>query len=200
MLEDPDQPLMANGTVPERRSGKRHAIVLLIGRVCRNSRESVCLVHDISKFGLMARFTVPPVVGEHLRTEVRGLPLAGGTIRWVKGLKAGFQFDEPQDVDSVFTVKRADGTIARPPRFPISAPVRLRFGDVPFSATLIDISAGGAKLSSDTPVEPGQAGQVMLPDTDTSIYGAVCWTRDDRFGFRFAAPLSLATLSRILDC
>jgi hypothetical protein len=200
MLEDQEDPAAPTITGHERRAGQRHAIVLLIGRVCRDTRESACLVHDISKSGLMARFTTRPVVGEKLRIEVRGLPLVPGTIRWVNGMKAGFEFDAPQDVDAVFQLKRDDGMIARAPRFPITAQARLRFDETPFTATLIDISAGGAKLSSETPVEPGQAGQIMLPETGTAIFGTVCWTRDDRFGFRFVAPLSLATLSQILGC
>jgi hypothetical protein len=185
---------------PERRSGKRHSIVLLIGKVCRGDDESVCLVRDISKYGLMARFTKAPIVGETLRIEVRGLPLVPGTVRWVDGLKAGFEFDTPQDVDRVFRPQQDDGKIARAPRFAITGLARLRCEAGPFTATLIDISAGGAKLSSDTPVTPGLTGQIMLPDTGTSVYGTICWTRDERFGFKFVAPLPLATLSQILGC
>ncbi|WP_158638030.1 PilZ domain-containing protein [Sphingomonas ginsenosidivorax] len=196
-----DRPGPALAVTPqERRGGKRHSIVLLIGKVCRGDQESVCLVHNISKFGLMARFTTPPVVGETLRIEVRGLPLVPGTVRWVNGLKAGFEFDQPQDVDRVFTLKLEDGRIARSPRFPIAALARLRFDGAPFTAALIDISAGGAKLMGDTPVTLGLTGQIMLPDTETSVYGTICWTRDERFGFRFVAPLSLTTLSVVLGC
>lgn len=202
MLDDQDERFDPNPTpdLRERRGGKRHSIVLLIGKVCRGDTESVCLVHDISKFGLMARFTKQPTVGETLRIEVRGLPLVAGTVRWVNGFKAGFEFDEPQDVDQVFHTKHSDGTTARPPRFPIVAPARLRFEAEPFTATLIDISAGGAKLMSDTPVTPGLTGQILLPDTGTSVYGTICWTQDERFGFKFVAPLPLATLSQILGC
>lgn len=184
----------------ERRSGKRHSIVLLIGKVCRDLQESVCLVHDISRFGLMARFTVLPTVGETLRIEVRGLPPIAGTIRWVKGFKAGFEFDAQQDVDHVFKLRDDDGIVARTPRFPVTAPARLRFHEKPFSADLLDISPGGAKLSSETPVLKGQTGQIVLTETGTSIYGTICWVRDDRFGFRFVAPIPLSTLSQILGC
>lgn len=195
------QPLDTAAAPPgERRTGKRHSIVLLIGRVCRDLHESICLVHDISRFGLMARFTVLPSVGERLRIEVRGLPPIQGTVRWVNGFKAGFEFDEPQDVDHVFRLRHDDGMIARSPRFPVNASARLRFEDNPFSAEVLDISPGGAKLMSETTVDQGQTGQIMLTDTGTSIYGTVCWVRDDRFGFRFVAPLPLTTLSQILGC
>jgi hypothetical protein len=203
MLDDEDERighLAPPGHEVERRGGKRHSIVLLVGKVCRGNEESVCLVHDISKFGLMARFTKAPSVGDTLRIEVRGLPLVPGTIRWVNGLKAGFEFDEAQDVDRVFQPRHDDGRIARAPRFPLAALARLRFEAEPFTAALIDISAGGAKLMSDTPVRPGLTGQIMLPDTGTSVYGTICWTRDAQFGFKFVAPLPLTTLSQILGC
>jgi len=201
MLDDKDDPGRPVPTsAQDRREGKRHSIVLLIGKVCRGEQESVCLVHNISKFGLMARFTSAPAVGERLRIEVRGLPLVPGTVRWVNGVKAGGEFDEAQDVDRVFTLRLEDGRIARSPRFPIEALVRVRFEGAPFTAALIDISAGGAKLMGDTPVTLGLTGQIMLPDTETPVYGTVCWISDDRFGFRFVAPLSLATLSRVLGC
>lgn len=202
MLEDQTESRdsAAGAAAPDRRTGKRHSLVLLIGKVCRGTTESACLVHNISQFGLMARFTTPPTVGEALRIEVRGLPPIAGTVRWVRGTKAGFAFDVAQDIDHVFRLKQADGMIARSPRFPIAAVARLRFEAEPFSAELIDISPGGAKLTSETPVKTGLTGQILLPDTGTSIYGAVCWTRDDRFGFRFVAPLPLATLAQILGC
>lgn len=197
--DDQDRPV-PTAVVRERRGGQRHSIVLLIGKVCRGDHETVCLVHNISAFGLMARFTTAPVVGERLRIEVRGLPLVAGTVRWVKGVKAGFEFDEPQDVDRVFTLKQDDGRTARSPRFPIAALARLRFEGAPFTAALIDISAGGAKMMSDTPVTTGLTGQIMLPDMETPVYGTVCWTRDNSFGVRFVASLSLTTLSQVLGC
>jgi hypothetical protein len=40
----------------------------------------------------------------------------------------------------------------------------------------------------------------MLPDTGTSVYGTICWTRKEQFGVKFVAPLTLTTLSQILRC
>lgn len=200
MLDDPAERFDHHQSVDQRdrRDGKRHSIVLLVGKICRSDHESVCLVHNISKLGLMARFTNPPTVGETLRIEVRGLPPAAGTIRWVNGLKAGFKFDDLQDVDAVFQPQQADGKIARAPRFAVEALARLRFEAEPFTAELVDISAGGAKLKSDVPVTAGLTGEIMLPDTSTSVYGTICWAREQRFGVKFVAPLSLTTLSDIL--
>ena len=73
----------------QRRDGKRHTSVLLIGRVRHAGGESACLVHDISSHGMMARFTALPMVGDRLLIAVRGLPEVAATVRWVNGYRGG---------------------------------------------------------------------------------------------------------------
>jgi hypothetical protein len=200
LIEDRDVQVDPATTPPDRRAGgKRHQSVLLVGKVRRGDVESACLVHDISRRGLMARFTVPPVEGEALIIEVRGLAPASGTIRWVKGRKAGFQFDEPQAVEQIFRLKRDDGMTARPPRFPLYARATMRLEGERFPSEALDISAGGIKLASDHAVHPGQTGQVTLNETGTALFGKVCWVRENQFGFRFMSPLPLETLGQILS-
>ncbi len=184
---------------PERREGgKRHQSVLLVGRVLRDGVESACLVHDISKNGLMARFPEAPAVGDEMVVEVRGLPPATGVVRWVNGRKAGLQFAAPQPVERVFQLKRVDGLVARPPRFPLQVRATLRLDGERFPADALDISAGGVKLATDQAVEEGQTGQVTLVDSGTALFGRICWAHDGQMGFRFCAPLPLDALARIL--
>jgi len=188
-------------TAAERRAGgKRHQSVLLIGRVSGASGAPVCLVHDISKAGMCARFDVPPAVGDVVTVEVRGLPAVTGTVRWVRGRKAGLQFAEAQNIDQVFNPRGDDGTVARPPRFPLSAPAQLRLDGRRIVAELLDLSAGGAKLALAAPgPRPGQTGAIHLLRAEAPIYGGVAWARDDRIGFRFARPLPLAQLTALLS-
>lgn len=182
----------------ERRAGRRHAIVLLIGKVRHGTVDTACLVHDISSRGLMARFTAAPQIGDLLMIEVRGLPEVGAVVRWVDGYKAGVQFEEVQDIERVFCLRNDEGLTARTPRFALQASATVRFGDRRFAVDMLDISPGGAKLRSDTALQTGQAGCIQLPDIHEPTYGAVCWTREDRFGFRFASPLPLTSLSKVL--
>lgn len=184
----------------DQRRGKRHAIVLLIGRVRHAGGEEACLVHDISSNGLMARFTAAPAVGDRLLIEVRGLAEVGATVRWVNGYKAGVEFDETQDIGGVFCLRDDQGLVARTPRFAMQASASFRVGDLRMPVDILDISPGGVKLRSDAPVHTGQAGSVLLPEINTAAFGTVCWTRDDRFGFRFCTPLPLTSLSRVLGC
>lgn len=191
----PDRPAAAS----DRRAGRRHQSVLLVGKVRRAGVESACLVHDISTHGLMARFTVAPEIGEALEVEVRGLPPITGVVRWLESRKAGLHFGDAQPVDKLFQLKRADGLIARPPRFPLETRAALRVDGERFDADTLDISAGGVKLAVDRPVTPGQAGQVLLPGTEAPpLFGKVCWADGGQFGFRFMTPLPLDVLGRIL--
>jgi len=182
-----------------RAGGKRHQSVLLIGRVRGAGGSPVCLVHDVSQGGIMARFATPPIVGEVMVIEMRGLAPVAATVRWVRGHKAGLQFAEPQDIGQVFSLRRADGTVARPPRFPLHAPAQLRIDGRRLPVEMLDISAGGAKLAvAPDAVTRGQTGALHLAALADPAFGTVCWVADDRAGFRFAAPLSLAALTRLL--
>ncbi len=201
MLHDPTFP--SHDSVPihgDQRRASRHAMVLLIGRIRQEGSESACLVHDISSQGAMARFPLAPVVGDRLAIAVRGLPEAAATVRWVNGYKAGMEFDEVQDIRAVFARHDDQGHVARTPRFAMEASASLRIGDRRSAVDILDISPGGVKLRSDAPVHTGQAGSVLLPEINAAMFGSVCWTRDDRFGFRFCTPLPLTSLSRVLGC
>ncbi|WP_294233259.1 PilZ domain-containing protein [uncultured Sphingomonas sp.] len=186
-----------HSTPAERRSGRRHSAVLLLGKVC-GDHPGVCLVHNISASGLMARFVDVPAVGDPICIEVRGLPPLAGTVRWVKGQKAGIQFDSAQPYERIFSHENEDGTIPRPPRFPIALNADVRLGDRKFTAAMIDISAGGAKLEGDGAIQPGLAGHIVVRPLGTAIPGTICWVKDGRFGFRFVSPLRMETLAAIV--
>ncbi|GAA0658508.1 hypothetical protein FHT00_002109 [Sphingomonas insulae] len=186
--------------VDQRRGTRRHTSVLLIGRVRYAGGESACLVHDISSHGLMARFTAMPMVGDRMLIAVRGLPEVAATVRWVNGFRGGVEFEVAQDVGGVFCLRDDRGHVARTPRFAMQASASLRIGDLRLAVDILDISPGGVKLRSDALVPVGQAGSVLLPEINVAAFGSVCWTRDDRFGFRFCTPLPLASLSRVLGC
>ncbi|WP_454278672.1 PilZ domain-containing protein [Sphingomonas sp. Marseille-Q8236] len=181
----------------ERRSGQRHSAVLLLGKVCGDV-PGVCLVHNISGSGLMARFVNVPAVGDSICIEVRGLPPVPGTVRWVRGQKAGVQFDTPQPYQNIFSAENEDGTIPRPPRFPVTLAADVRLSDRKFASELIDVSAGGAKLVASGAVQPGLAGHIIIRPMGTALFGTICWVKDGRFGFRFVSPLPLDTLASIV--
>ncbi|WP_322964980.1 PilZ domain-containing protein [Sphingomonas fuzhouensis] len=184
-------------TTAERRTGKRHSAVLLLGKVCGDV-PGVCLVHNISASGLMARFVDVPKVGDSLCIEVRGLDPVSGVVRWVDGRKAGVQFDSPQPYEKIFSHENEDDTVPRPPRFPVSLTADVRLGANKFTSAMLDVSAGGAKLIAEGAIQPGLAGHIVVRPLGTAISGTVCWVHDGRFGFRFVSPLSMDTLAAIV--
>lgn len=194
----PQQP--SELAIEDRRENRRHTTVLLIGKVRQGAGDSACLVHDISAHGLMARFTAAPAVGDRLLIEMRGLPEVAATVRWVDGYKAGVEFAEPQEVERVFCLRDEQGLVARAPRFAIAASAVMRLGAERWAVDLLDISPGGVKLRTDRPLQAGQAGSILLAAVGSPIYGAICWVRDDRCGFRFSSPLPLTSLARVLGC
>jgi len=193
-------PVPARPGDERRAGGQRHKTVLLVGRIRNAVGETACLVHDISSHGLMARFPAAPGLGDRLWIAVRGLPEVAATVRWVDGFKAGVEFDAVQDIAGVFCLRDERGHVMRTPRFAMAAHAVLRAGERRMPVDVLDISPGGVKLRSDAALHQGQAGSMVLPGLDVATFGAICWTRDDRAGFRFCAPLSLASLSQVLGC
>lgn len=185
------------GTSAERRAGKRHSAVLLLGKVCGDV-PGVCLVHNISATGLMARFVDIPTVGQPITIEVRGLPPVSGVVRWVDGRKAGVQFDSLQPYEQIFSHEAEDDTVPRPPRFPVALTADVRLGAHKFTTAMLDVSAGGAKMVAEGPVQVGLAGHIVVRPLGTMISGTVCWVEEDRFGFRFVSPLSMDALAAIV--
>ncbi|CAM3117225.1 MULTISPECIES: PilZ domain-containing protein [Sphingomonas] len=184
-------------TSAERRAGKRHSAVLLLGKVCGDV-PGVCLVHNISASGLMARFVQVPAVGDPVCIEVRGLPPVSGVVRWVNGRKAGVQFDSPQPYERIFLHENEDGSVPRPPRFPVTLSADVRLGTHKFTSAMLDVSAGGAKLVAEGPIQPGLAGHIIVRPIGTVVSGTVCWVKDGHFGFRFVSPLAMDTLAAIV--
>jgi hypothetical protein len=189
-------PIAATSPAVDRRAARRHATVLLVGQVRHRGTAGVCLVHDISPDGIMARFTEVPVVGEEVEIGVRGLAPARASVRWVRGYKAGLAFAERQDLSGV--VGRTDGRVPRAPRFDVAVATLLLAGGERQVVELLDISPGGAKLIADTPLTPGAPVKLVLPGSADTAPATVCWTRGERSGLRFAIPLDMGTLARII--
>lgn len=180
----------------DRRAERRHATVLLVGHVRHRGTDAMCLVHDISAHGLMARFTQIPTVGEEVEISVRGLPPAKASVRWVRGYKAGLAFASRQDLTNV--LGRKEGKVSRAPRFAVSLVTELTVRGERTVVELVNLSPGGAKLIVDRPLAPGTPVQLTLPVTPAPLPATVCWCGDDRVGLRFTFPMNMGTLAEIL--
>lgn len=183
----------------ERRASTRASTVLLIGKIHDGRATTACLVLNLSDVGLMARLNFAAEVGQRVAVEMRGMPLAVATIRWVNGAKAGMEFDFRQNLNPVFCLLSDDGVVARPPRFDVSLEAILRIAGRGMKVHVINISPGGVRLAADAAVERGQTGQIVVTGRDVCMYGSVRWVENGEFGFHFSTPLSLRVLRDCLE-
>ncbi len=190
-------------TVPtpnvDRREAARASTVLLIGKVNDGMNDNACLVLNLSEYGLMARMSFTPAVGQALEIELRGLPRCTAHVRWVNGMKAGMQFVEKQNLEPVFCQTGDDGLVARAPRFDVTLDAVVRLSGRQFKAKISNISPGGVRLEADATVEAGQTGQILLPGHQICLFGTVRWVEGNAFGMHFSTPLPLGNLRDCLE-
>lgn len=192
-------PTNTPGIDADRREGVRASTVLLIGKVTDGATDNACLVLNLSEYGLMARLSFVSKVGQTLEIELRGLPRCIAQVRWVNGMKAGMQFAERQNLESVFCLMSEDGVVARAPRFDVSLDAVVRLSGRQFVARIVNISPGGVRLEADAPVERGQTGQILLPGHQICLFGSVRWVDGNAFGMHFSTPLPLGNLRDCLE-
>lgn len=192
-------PPAATLPVADRRGSARASTVLLIGKIHDGRSTTACLVLNLSDVGLMARLSFGATVGQRVAVEMRGMPLATATIRWVNGSKAGMEFDYRQNLNPVFCLLSDDGVVARPPRFDVSLEAVLRIAGRGIKVHVVNISPGGVRLSAEAAVERGQTGQIVVTGRDLCMYGSVRWVENGEFGFHFSTPLPLGILRECLE-
>lgn len=183
----------------ERREGKRHTSVLLIGRADFGRREHACLVHNISERGLMARFLTPPAMGETISVQLRGLGPVDATVRWINGACAGVEFATPQSLQHVLGKTAPGEQRARTPRFDLSRAAKLEVDGVAHEAVVIDVSVGGAKLIAEPRFRVGSHARLGIVDTHLLFAGTICWQQDEHVGFQFVKALTLQRLADVID-
>ena len=182
------------------RRDPRHLTVLIVGKVRGAQGELPCVVNDVSSSGLQARFSSPPALGARLTFSLRGLPERQGVVRWVDGLRAGVEFDQPLDLGAIVSTPSTART-PRGPRFACNRSASLILNGRGRAIDLLDVSLGGAKLGLQPPAADavGRPAMLILPVIDEPRAGTVRWHRDDRMGFQFVQPLHVDTLTKILN-
>lgn len=191
--------MTAAASATERREGRRHTSVLLIGRADFNRREHACLVHNISEGGLMARFLAPPAVGDRISIQLRGLGPVDATVRWINGACAGLEFAATQSLERVLGAPVPGEHRARTPRFDLSRAAKLEVNGAAHEVQVVDVSVGGAKLVAAPRLRIGSHARLGIDDTQLLFAGTICWQNDDRVGFRFVTALSLQKLADVIE-
>jgi len=184
-----------NDSAPEpvqRRTSERHLSLLRVGALIVGDRRELCLIRNVSAGGMMIRAysTIPE--GTSVAVELKQGDPVRGIVIWVKGDSLGVEFEEPIDVISLISAS-GDGPRPRMPRIEVQSAAWVREDGTMHRAQALNISQGGAKVTSRTPLNVGSDVVLTLPGL-SPIAGVVRWEQDGAYGLTFNRSLSLPAL------
>lgn len=171
---------------PDRRNSTRHLKILRVGTLITEGKRELCLIRNISAGGLMAHVYSSLRLDQDVSVALKSNHMLSGKVVWIKEGNAGIAFDEPIDVEEMLSNASLteNGWLPRMPRIEVDWLATVRAGATITWVTIRDISQGGIKFESDTPIEPGH--QVTLTiDRFRSIPGVLRWYEDGQGGIQF---------------
>jgi PilZ domain-containing protein len=171
---------------PDRRNSTRHLKILRVGTVVTDERRELCLIRNISAGGVMAHVYSTFTINQEVSVALKSDHMLAGKVVWIKDGNIGIAFDDPIDVEDMLSNASLteNGLLPRKPRIEVDWLATVRAGAKITWVTVRDISQGGIKFESDTPIEPGQ--QVVLTiDRFRSIPGMLRWYEDGQGGISF---------------
>ena len=171
---------------PERRTSTRHLKILRVGTLVADERRELCLIRNISAGGLMAHVYSTLKVNQPVSVALKSNQMLSGTVVWISEGNVGIAFDQPIDVEEMLSNASLseNGWLPRMPRVEVDWLATVRAGAAITWVTIRDISQGGIKFESDTPLEAGQ--QVTLTvDRFRSVPGVLRWYDGGHGGIQF---------------
>ena len=182
----------------DRRTDERHLTLYRVGSITLDDRRELCLIKNISAGGMMIRAYCDLEIGVRLTVELKSGEPINGTATWIKGQNVGVQFDNPVDIIDLLSTS-LKGPRPRMPRIEVDCPITLYVDSQPIRAIAIDVSQGGIKLRTDTPLPTGdQDLGVGLPGL-APIRASVRWQNEDVAGITFNRLLPLGDLVSWLE-
>lgn len=185
--------------IEERRKEARHKLVLRAAVLEQNGKSSFCLVRNVSSQGVQLKVYAQPVVGTEISLRVADEPSVMGHVAWVNGDNAGIQLNEEFDDATLLRVRSKLKPQKRRafPRMEVTATALLRTGGKVTRVDVRDISSLGARVASDTQLEPGSRVIIDLADLP-AIGGYVRWVGGQEAGLAFETPVPMQTIARWL--
>jgi len=163
-----------------------------VGSLTIEGRRELCLIKNISAGGMKVRAYSAIKEGYALTVELKcGQEIAGKAI-WVDGSNVGIAFDSPVDVIDLLSASMS-GPKPRMPRIETKAFASVREGANVYRLRGCDISQGGIKLQSTTPLPIHSEVVVSLAGLDPQA-GTVRWSEDGHVGVTFNRLIPLGQL------
>jgi hypothetical protein len=173
----------------------------------RNRKIGVAVV-NVSRHGAMIEGAIEPRIGERMQIRFDGCNRTDCTVRWVRGVRIGLEFDKETEVIASAAVKelvvggRRAGEEAtpeaepqRPPRQSLLWKAVLHWDHGTLQVRVRNISAEGAMLEG-TGELPPDTGVVLDLAEGGAVPGIVRWARGGQIGIRFDRRFDLRRLVR----
>ena len=181
----------------ERRRQQRQVALLRVALLHAGGSKELCVVRNISSSGLSARVYRKLAGGEHVQIEFRSGELLSGAVVWERDWEVGIVFPALIDVEAVLASRwvTESGRGRSLPRIEVGCRGRLKMGPQTYNVELQDISQGGAKVKTQTPlVDKGDA-VLTLPDLPP-VAGVVRWVGGTNVGISFNECIPFEQLAR----
>ena len=176
----------------DRREGGRHMTLYRVGSLSIDERRELCLIKNISAGGMMVHAFSAMPEGTRVSVELKcGQPIAG-TVTWFREPSAGITFDRMIDVIDLLSASLT-GPRPRMPRIAIDSIVTVRDGATTYRLRACDVSQGGIKVHSETPIESGSGVVVTLSGLEPQP-AVVRWSEGGQLGLTFNRSLPLPRL------
>lgn len=177
---------------PDRRSGERHMTLFRVGSIMVDDRRELCLIKNISAGGMKMRAYCDLREGEQISIELKCGQQVSGQVSWKRDNDVGVEFDTKVDVIDILS-NTLEGPRPRMPRIEIDCPIVFHVDGIRHQATALDVSQGGLKLRTATPIEADNDIVITLPGLAPEA-GVVKWTNDDVLGVTFNRLMPLGGL------
>lgn len=186
---------LAPAPPPDRRNSARHLKILRVGTLVIGDKRELCLIRNISAGGVMAHVYSVMRAGQQVGVTLKSAQVLKGVIAWVKDGNVGIAFDEPIDVEEMLSNASLveNGWQPRMPRVEADWLATIRVGARTVAATIRDISQGGIRFESDSPIERGQQVNVTI-EGRRSLPGVMRWYADGQGGISFNELLPFSEL------
>lgn len=188
-------------SVVEHRRHARAISVMLVARVAGAWGDSLCLVRNVSPFGLMAEVPAPPRPGDPVTLELSSAIRIDAVVRWSRDNRFGVAFDREIDLLAALgeqrrrVLQKRDRAV----RFSRDASARILTDNEALEAQLVDISCKGLCLA---PISGRVAS--LLPvkvslDGLPTLVGETRWATAGKVGVSLQKPLPYRLLASWLE-
>lgn len=159
----------------------------------------VCQLTNISGGGAMLQGYPPRALGEPLSITLSNEKRLSGVVCWVREHAFGLRFEKSADLEAMLepASMAAPGQAPREPRVEIGLKVTVEVDGSRRTATLLDISQGGAKLELDQSLGSGDV-LLTLPDMP-GLGGTIAWRDGTRVGVAFKQAIGFWDLARWVE-